>query len=141
MLLGVEAAEPQLIFDRCVALIVGRVAGVKCDLHDASLVRETVTLPAVRFGLDEITRSLPGEQPHQIDKARIRLGCDERNRGFRYRIDDHAKLFGCRSSLSRHRRVLAIGRIAPHLGKDDELLSQDKAKHLIGSMSCIAFAR
>ncbi|MGL3111783.1 hypothetical protein [Bradyrhizobium sp. BR 1432] len=113
LLLGVEAADPQLIFDRCVALIVGRVTGVKCDLHDSSLVRETVTLPVLGFGLDEIPRGLPGEQSHQIDKAWIGAGRDERNRGFGRRIDDHAKLFGRCSSRSCHRRVPAIARIAP----------------------------
>lgn len=98
-------------------------------------------LPVVRFGLDEIPRGLPGEQSHQIDKARIGPGRDERNRGFRRRIGDHAKPFGCRCSRSRHCRVLAIGRIAPHPGKDDELLPRDKGKCLTRSMCCIAFER
>lgn len=51
-------------------------------------------LPVIGFGLDEIPRGLPGEQSHQIDKARIGPGWNKSNRGSGRRIDDHAKLFG-----------------------------------------------
>lgn len=115
------SAGPQLIFDQFVALIVGQVAGVKFDLHDAPLVREAVTLMAVSFGLNEIPRGLPGEQSHLIDKdqAWTRRG----NSGSGRRIETT-----CRSSRFAPPPRLSIAQIVPHPNKGVDALQRTNVK-------------
>jgi hypothetical protein len=70
----VEAAQPQLILDRGIALIIGRVAGVKCGLYQAaSSIWEAFAIPTDQFALNEVTRRLPCEQPDESDKTWIRV--------------------------------------------------------------------
>jgi hypothetical protein len=108
-----EAAEPQLILDRGVALIISRVTGVERDLHVAtSLLREAVSIPAIRFGLNEVPCGLSRQQPDQIDEAWIGLRRRRHSR-FAGRVGDHTKLFGCCTSRSRHDRVLVLARNTP----------------------------
>lgn len=74
LLFGVKAADPQLILNRGVSLVIRQVAGVGRDPHEAtSLLREAVSRSVVRFGLNKVTCGLSRQQPDQIDEAWIGL--------------------------------------------------------------------
>ena len=108
-----RAAEPQLILDRGVALVVGGIAGVECDLHDwTSSVGEAAATLALPFGFDEFSGSLMGKQADQFNDARIAL---RRIGGRRTvgRFENHPYPLLCCPLRPRHLAILVFGRIVP----------------------------
>ncbi|WP_413874669.1 hypothetical protein [Albidovulum sp.] len=106
-LLGTQTAHAQLIGDRGIALIVGRVAGVERDLHaGASSVGEAVTWHPGRLLLDEIACGLSGELPDKVDEARIGLaGFGHARNGLVAGLGDQAELRCGGLSLPCHSRA------------------------------------
>jgi hypothetical protein len=79
------AADPELIGDGCVSLIVRRVPRVDADVHDFTSV-ENFRL-ATRLGFEQFASRLPGEHAHKhakcviawrVDRRRCKLTIDSR---------------------------------------------------------------
>jgi len=69
-----SAAQPKLILNRGVALIIRRITGVKRDLHEtASLFTEAFAGCALPFRVDELLCSLSRKQADKCDEARVAL--------------------------------------------------------------------
>ncbi|WP_438382547.1 hypothetical protein ABHV46_02290 [Asaia sp. BMEF1] len=60
LLFRVGTADPKLVGDRGVALVVGRIAGVERDLHDkASLTVRSGGAPVAATGTSPVPHSVP----------------------------------------------------------------------------------
>ncbi|MFN8684086.1 hypothetical protein ACDP63_23645 [Paracoccus sp. P2] len=105
-LFGAQATHAQLIGDRGVTLVVGRVAGVERDLHADTSVWEAAARQSGRLLLDEIARSLPGELPDEIGEAGVGVaGASNARNGFIGGLGDQPKLRCGGLSLPCHSRA------------------------------------
>ncbi|EHH67171.1 hypothetical protein GMO_26010 [Gluconobacter morbifer G707] len=72
LFLRVKPAEAQLILDRGITLVFGRIAGVERDLHNPiSLILEIASPRGLHFSIDEIPCGLTGQKPDQTDQPRV----------------------------------------------------------------------
>ncbi|MDQ7264139.1 hypothetical protein NM680_20340, partial [Paracoccus sp. PS-1] len=96
----------QLIGDRGVALVVGRVAGVERDLHADNSVGEAVARQTGRLLLNKVARCLPGELPDEIGEAGVGFaGASNARNGFIRGLGDQPKLRWGGLSLPCHSRA------------------------------------
>ncbi len=138
LFLGMKPAHPELVGNRGIALIVGRITGVERDLHAAaSLFGEAVLLMARRLGVDKIPRGLTGQKADQIDEARIGLGvCHTRGVDFR-RFDGQMQSLRCGLPLSCQECAIRFLRVEVRKGQDDMLVQSIKEKSHVKTACCL----
>lgn len=108
--LGASAANPKLVFDGSVAPIVGGIAGVERDFHEAiSLFPEAFAGFALPFGFNEVLCGLSRKYADEFNEARVvlrRMMDDSARRWF----ENQPHPFRCRLPRACHNAILAVER-------------------------------
>lgn len=72
LFLRVGAADPELVGDRGVALVVGRIAGVERDLHDEVSLRSGATTLLLLLRPEPVPCRTACHEADQRNQARVR---------------------------------------------------------------------
>ncbi|MFH1554510.1 MAG: hypothetical protein ABII76_06555 [Pseudomonadota bacterium] len=104
LLFGMETANTELICDRRVALIVGRIAGVDRNLQGALSFRGSGARRAafLRLLLEHLPRGTTGEQASQLDQAQVWTIAGALERQFRLDEPERAPLLWAFAAVHRY---------------------------------------